>query len=307
MPPARKLRAVLPVLAAGLLLAGCGEREEPVVPLPPAGERIAAAEHPVALTAYDAGLAYAERGTNRIRVVDADGRRARGPRERLRTGEPGVVSLAAGETGPLYASWVDRRGRLNVSKVAPGRIEDIWHGPDTAAGSYGGALAVTREGQVLVGVGDLGEPRRVIEPGRPNGKVLALDPGAKPDQDPRIVSTGWVDPGALAYDEAGRLWVADRQRGKADERLALGTADPSRRQGALPGRFGAIGLVALPALRFALCGQRSARLDRFHVTENGGDVVPEGPITPDCRGGAARLPDGRIAVAGDDALLAVQP
>jgi hypothetical protein len=242
-----------------------------------------------------------------VHVLDADGHRAHGPRHRLRTGDGGIVALAGGDGGALYASWVDRRGRLRVSRIAPGRVRDIWNGPDTARGSYGGALVVTREGRVLIGVGDLGVPRLVAEPDRPNGKVLALDPAQDADQVPQVVSTGWVDPGALAYDDAGRLWVADRQRESADERLALGTADPPKRQGALPGRFEPQGLVALPALRFALCGRRTGRLDRFQVKPGGGDVEPEGPIATDCRGGAARLSDGRLVVAGDDALLVVTP
>jgi hypothetical protein len=304
MTPAR---ALLPVLALALLLAGCGERQEPTVALPPAGERLAAATHPAALTAFGPGVAYAERGTNRVHVLDADGRRTHGPRHRLRTGDGGIVALAGGDGGALYASWVDRRGRLRVSRIAPGRVRDIWIGPDTARGSYGGALVVTREGRVLIGVGDLGVPRLVAEPDRPNGKVLALDPTQGADQVPQVVSTGWVDPGALAYDDAGRLWVADRQRESADERLALGTADPPKRQGALPGRFEPQGLVALPALRFALCGRRTGRLDRFQVKPGGGDVEPEGPIATDCRGGAARLADGRLVVAGNDALLVVRP
>lgn len=304
MTPAR---ALLPVLALALLIAGCGERQEPTVALPPAGERLAAATHPDALTAFGRGLAYVERGTNRVHVLGADGRPAHAPRHRLRTGDGGIVALAAGDGGALYASWVDRRGRLRVSRIAPGRTRDIWTGPDTAHGSYGGALAVTPEGRVLVGVGDLGVPRLVAEPDRPNGKVLALDPTQGADGVPRVVSTGWVDPGALAYDDAGRLWVADRQRESADERLALGTSDPPKRQGALPGRFAPQGLVALPALRFALCGRRTGRLDRFRVKPGGGNVEPEGPIATDCRGGAARLSDGRLVVAAADALLVVRP
>jgi Glucose / Sorbosone dehydrogenase len=304
MTPAR---ALLPVLALALLLAGCGEREEPSVPLPASGERLAAASRPVALTAYGDGLAYAERGTNRVHVLDAEGHRARGPRHHLRTGEGGIVGLAAGEGDALYASWVDRRGRLRVSRIAPGRIRDIWIGPDTADGSYGGALAVSPEGRVLLGVGDLGAPREVAEPDTPNGKVLALDPAGSADQTPRVVSTGWVDPGALTFDDSGRLWAADRQREEADERLALGSADPPRRQGALPGRFGPSGLIALPSLRFALCGRRTGRLDRFRVKPGGGNVEPEGPISTDCRGGAVRLADGRFVVAGRDALLVVRP
>ena len=219
-----------------------------------------AAEFPTGLLAEsDGSVLFVERLTGRVRRVDAAGRLDPEPVAVLDTvGAPddqrGALDLLRLGDGRLLASWTQSEdGRLvvGVVDVVP---TVLWVGPVSADRANGGALAESRDGSVLVTVGDLLAPDDPPATATdPRSMVLRIDPNGSPDQTATIVSTGWNNPYAMVTDGDGITWVADNSGGSAPERF--GRADRSAADAVeLPGpQIAPSALVDLGAGRLGLC------------------------------------------------------
>lgn len=272
--------------------------------------RTIAVQDPTALAVEPSGsLLVAERTAGRVRRIAADGTLETEPvaTVAVRTdGQRGLVGIAVKPpTGEVYAAWTrSSDGRLVVGRVAPDQ-EVVWVGPRSADLANGGTLRF-RDDRLLIGVGDLQQPDLLDDPDAPNGKVLSLDPAAPATQTPRVLSSGWNNPYALTVLGNGEVWVADNAPGRRPERL--GRADIDAPAADLPGRRAPAALIELPDGRLAVCGYLTDELrvvERDHrgdeLDTDVGDVVTEV-----CRTSAAVLPDSRVAVATDEAVVITQ-
>jgi hypothetical protein len=285
-------------------LAGDGD-EAP----PEAAVLVADAASPVALVALsDGGLRYGERRTGRIREVDPGGRLRPEPvatvAVRAEPGQRGLLGVAVDGESRTFAAWTRASdGRIVVGQVAPGAPRLVWVGPPSTDLANGGHLAVAPDGRLVIGIGDLQDPERLDDPDAPNGKLLALDPDARPGQRPEPLSSGWNNPFAFAFSADGALWVADNAPGEQPERIGRGDRDGLPRT-ELDGRAAPAALVALADDRLGLCGYVSGRLSEVRIQGDRAEA-PGATVAEPCRTGAAVLADGRIVVATDDALLVV--
>jgi hypothetical protein len=190
---------------------------------------VAEADFPVAIVEVDeGGFAYAERRTGRVRLVRGDGELDPEPVATLDVtaeGQRGLLGLARveGDEPRLFAAWTRAEdGRLVVGQVFPGEPRVIWEGPESVEQGNGGHLGVSPLGELVIGIGDAGATDLIDDPDAPNGKLLALDPDGEVGQTPEVLSSGWRNPFAFAYDEDGRLWVADNAPPGGVERIGLG-------------------------------------------------------------------------------------
>jgi hypothetical protein len=111
---------------------------------------------------------------------------------------------------------------ITVAQVVP-TSREVWRGPASARLANGGHLVYDPARQrLIIGIGDLQERRKRLDPDTPNGKLLVLDPDGPPDQRPVVLSGGWNNPFAFTLTPAGELWVADNVPGRRGERLARG-------------------------------------------------------------------------------------
>lgn len=261
----------------------------------------------------DGRLAIGDRRTGRISAVEVDSPKTL---EAIATvdvggnvkGQRGLLGLVA-VGGDLYASWTrGSDGRVVVGQVAPGRQRLIWTGPRSATLANGGHIVVDG-GRVLVGLGDLQDPKRIDDPDAPNGKILALDPEGRPDQKPAVLSTGWNNPYAFAVLPDGRVWVADNAPGSGAERLGRGDrgdrgdGDGDRRD--LPDKRAPSALIALGAHRLGLCGYLDGDLVAMELdpVPTIGDTLAKGT----CRTGAVTLGHDLLAVTDGKVVRILRP
>ena len=300
-----RLRSLAPGAVAVAVLAGCGGgTEEPLTFAAPV-------QRAAALTALaDGGLRYGELDSGVIRDVRRDGRIRPGVVARIsvgRGGQRGLLGLAVDRRGRTFAAWTRPDRRLVVGRVAPGPERLVWRGPRSADLANGGHLAFAPDGRLVIGVGDLQAPERIADPRAPNGKLLALDPGGRPDQRPAVLSAGWNNPYAFAYTPSGELWVADNAPGRRPERLARGDLGPGpRRVTVIEPKVAASGLAALADGRLALCGVVSRHLDLYEI-EDGRARALRDDTPAECLLGVARLRDGRLVLAREDDLRVLRP
>ena len=257
----------------------------------------------------DGTLLVGDRLTGRILRLDPVGTAAPEQIDELdvsaRTDDQrGLLGLARIADGRLFASWTrPGDGRLVVGEIGRAEPRVVWEGPVSADAANGGRLVVA-DGSLVVGVGDLlGDRDLADDTSLPNRKVLALDPDGVSSQRPRILSSGWNNPFALAVDADGVVWVADNTGGDGPERLGradrpAGEARPLGGPG--PGERAPSGLVALGG-RFGVCGYLSGQVDELGP-DAGGDGASA--LTRPCRTGVVRLVDGRLAM-GTDAGVSV--
>ena len=131
--------------------------------------------------------------------------------------------------GVRYAAWTDPNanellvGALDSSDCAP-RI--VWADGGTDDGAVGGQLQpyVDNDGaqRLTLGSGQLTDWAQA------HGlrAMITLDPAGPPDQEPTVVSSGYINP--FAFDVAGTgdaVWIADNAVGDDVERI--GRADLS--------------------------------------------------------------------------------
>ncbi len=262
----------------------------------------------------DGTLLVGDRVTGRIIRLDPVGSRA--PEEvdgidvigRI-DDQRGLLGLARTPDGRLFASWTrPDDARLVVGEVdGVGDPRVVWEGPVSADAANGGRLVVS-DGSLVVGVGDLLADRGLgDDTDVPNRKLLALDPDGVASQRPRILSSGWNNPFALAVDADDVVWVADNTGGDGPERLGRGDrpAEEARPLGGPgPGERAPSGLVALDG-RFALCGYLTGQVEEVGL-DTGAGAAPV--LARPCRTGVVRLADGRLAMGTDAGVrVTVEP
>ena len=225
-------------------------------------------------------------------------------------GQRGLVGLATAPDGRAWAARVvpGDEGRLVVDRILPAPTARVWDGPVATTLATGGHLVHDPDSdELIIGIGDLQDPPAIDDPGTLNGKILALDPGGEPDQEPRVLSSGWNNP--FAFDRAadGAIIVADNAPGRRPERIARGDTGGGPPTGVteIPGKLAPSGVVALSPSDIAVCGVVSGRLDRFRLTAAGGRWERTGVLDRDCRYGVVRLGDGRLVVSGQRGLRLV--
>ena len=121
--------------------------------------------------------------------------------------------------GVRYAAWTDPDTfDLIVGEVGPDGVERVvWDGGGTAGGAVGGHLEAGDDGQLILGIGQLTDWART----NGSGALVQLDPDGPADQEPVIVSDGYVNPFAFTVTN-GELWVADNAVGDDVERIGRG-------------------------------------------------------------------------------------
>lgn len=302
----RRRVGVLAVVAVAA--AGCGGQDDSPTPAPDADGRLGTQRDVVSalLALPDGGLMFAERTTGRIQRLDAEG----APQETVATvavsseGQRGLLGLARDDRGRLYAAWTDPDARLVVGRVLPDR-RLVWRGPAASELGVGGRLVFAPDGRLVIGVGDLEQRDRVDDPRAPNGKLLALDVDAPPDQRPRVLSGGWTNPFAFAFTPSGDLWVADNAIGRDKERLARGDMGTAANVTDLPSVTAPSGLAALSDRELLLCGYVSRELTVYEIGADGTARRTGPPVARDCALGVIRLRDGRLAYARPDSVAII--
>jgi len=259
----------------------------------------------------DGSLLIGDRLTGRVDRVGADGRVDPEPVAVVEVADAdgdqrGLLGLARSSDGRLFASWTRAEdGRLVVGELADKEtVRLVWLGPVSADAANGGRLVAALDG-LVIGIGDLLQDRGLADGADvPNRKVLWLDPDGPDQQSPRILSTGWNNPFALAVGPTGEVWVADNTGGEGSERL--GRADQPAGEsaslgGPCEGQIAPAGLVVLED-SFAVCGFLSERVDRVVIA---GDAMATtaAVVTRPCPTGVVRLTDGRLAMGTDDGVV----
>ena len=280
------------------------------------------AAFPVALAAEpDGAFLYAERLTGEVRRVGADGTLDLLPVAVVTVvgaddDQRGLLGLVRDAEGRLVGAWTrPEDGRLVVGRLAvagragPSAVpsEDlIWVGPVSARLANGGHLALASDGSLLIGVGDLLQDAALTDDAiAPNRKVLALDPNGVSSQQPRVLSSGWNNPFALAVGEGGIPWVADNTGGSGPERV--GRADRPAVEASPLGGPGAgevvpSAIVVLAADRLALCTYLGARVEELRILADRVERTGRILAAP-CETGLTQLVDGRLVTATSTAIL----
>lgn len=196
-----------------------------------------------------------------IDVIGADGSAPDGQR--------GLVGQTVLD-GVRYAAWTDPDtnellvGSLDATDDAP-RI--VWAGGGTDDGAVGGQLRVlpdTDGERLLLGIGQLTEWARA----NGSGAMITLDPSGPPEQEPTVVSSGYINPFAFDVVTApdAALWVADNAVGDDVERI--GRADLADRDdhsaSGVDDRAPA-SMLALDDETLLICGFLDGELQRWDV------------------------------------------
>jgi glucose/arabinose dehydrogenase len=203
-------------------------------------------------------LLYAEKDTGRIIRVASGKKTALAKLAVAGGGEPGLLGLAADDKGNVWAYYTSSRagcpkptsgsssGSINAhciwkfkpsgDKLKADRLVFSSGHPADAANHVGGGLHLGPDGQLYLGLGDLGEnddpnkgPGRAQSLDVPFGKILRLNPDAtnkgatgnpttcgnadnsakRTITDRRIWACGLRNPYSFDWDTKGRLWVAE--------------------------------------------------------------------------------------------------
>ncbi len=220
-------------------------------------------------------------------------------------GQRGLLGLAL-VNERLFAAYVDVDDRIVVAEVDTGRL--IYLGPKSAELANGGHLAVAPDGSLVLGIGDLQSPDLVDDTDTPNGKLLALDVDGPPNQRPKVLSAGWNNPFAFAFDADGRLWVADNAPSSSSERIARGDV------GARPtdvieldGEYAPSALLALTPPGhdtevLLMCSYLDETVYVVEIDVNGQLSINDGPLDVTCSAGLATA-NGELYSAHENKVL----
>ncbi len=197
--------------------------------------------------------------------------------------------------GARYAAWTDPSNDLIVGEVdSDGPVRIVWNGGGTVADAVGGHLESDAGGQLLLGIGQLTDWAN--EHG--SGAMLRLDPAGAADQEPLVVSDGYINPFAFVVEEEA-LWVADNAVGEDIERIGRGdlggraTFPPSDADPRAPSAT-----LVLDDGSLAVCGFLDGQLRLWSPTD-----AAYGEALGPCLTGATTLPDGSIVAATAHALV----
>jgi glucose/arabinose dehydrogenase len=121
----------------------------------------------------------------------------------------GLFSIAFGRGDRLYIDYVDRHGELRVDEWRR-RSRRLRHvlalGPATTQ-HHGGQLQFGPDGLLYVSTGMGDDPDSSQDPASPRGKLLRLDPRARPAR-PEVVARGLRNPWRFSFDR-GRVLIGD--------------------------------------------------------------------------------------------------
>jgi hypothetical protein len=212
--------------------------------------------------------------------------------------------------GVRYAAWTDRATdhllvgevqRLDDDAGFSGRI--VWDAGGTAGGAVGGHLAATVDGLLVLGIGQLTDWAQ----DHGSGALLLLDPAGPPDQEPSVLSEGYINPFAFVV-VGDEVWVADNAVGEDTERIGRagpGGRDELARSDVDPRAPSAV--VALPGGNYGVCGFLDGDLRSWTPTGDAGSDGSYGDSLGPCLTGATELDDGSIATATADGLVLLPP
>ncbi len=241
-----------------------------------------------------------------IDVIGADGAPPDGQR--------GLVGQTVLD-GVRYLAWTDPDTNellIGALDSADGEPRIVWAGGGTDDGAVGGQLRVfpADDGErLLLGIGQLTDWAQ----DHGSGAMITLDPAGPPEQDPTVVSSGYINPFAFDVDGSSpgaSLWVADNAVGDDVERI--GRADLTDRDdhpaSGVDDRAPA-SMLALGDDTLLICGFLDGDLQRWDVaTATPSFVETVGP----CLTGVALVDLGETAdgaqvlvTATADALVAV--
>ena len=269
----------------------------------------------IALRADDSDpsiVEWIDRRAGTIRSIDVDEPATVTVLASIDVGTDGEQRGLLGHTmidGVRYAAWTDPDtehllvGAL-TNAVPAGVDRVVWDAGGTAGGAVGGHLGATRDGALILGIGQLTDWAK----DHGSGAMLQLDPLGLPNQEPAVLSDGYINPFAFAVD-GDQLWVADNAVGDDTERVGpIDLGDGSTRidrsdlaaTGAEPRAPSAV--VALDDGTVAVCGFLDGQLRRWATVPLGyGDAL--GP----CLTGATALSNGTIVTATPAGLVALTP
>ncbi len=95
------------------------------------------------------------------------------------------------------------------SDGSPATVDRIvWDAGGTAGGAVGGHLEATHDGALILGIGQLTDWAK----DHGSGAMLRLDPAGPPDQEPDVLSDGYINP--FAFVVVGDQALGRRQRGR---------------------------------------------------------------------------------------------
>ncbi|CAN5851102.1 hypothetical protein BH18ACT2_BH18ACT2_18000 [soil metagenome] len=304
MVSSRQRSAGLAAWVVLIALAGCGGGSG----TPAAGSRLLAPDvtDVTAMVALpDGSVRVGLRASGEIRDVSATG--AVGPPVAdvgVRTdGQRGLLGVAVDADGRTFAAWIRPDGRLVVGQVAPGATRLVWEGPPSTDISNGGHLA-SRDGRLVIGVGDLLRNELIDDLTAINGKLVSLDPEGPPDQQPQPVSAGWNNPFAFTVVDDGTIWVADNAPGDTGERLMRGDAD-SGDGVELPAGTAPAGIDHLGADQLVVCGFKSGALLRYRIVDS--RPTRQEDLAGDCQTATVVRAGGDVVYAAADGLRVVTP
>jgi hypothetical protein len=167
---------------------------------------------------------WVDRRAGTISAVDVDAPDEIAVLASIEVGTDGEQRGLLGHTvigGVRYAAWTDPDtehllvGALASSEVeVPASVDRVvWDAGGTAGGAVGGHLDVTSDGRLLLGIGQLTDWATA----HGSGALLAIDPDGPADQEPTVVSDGYINP--FAFEVVDDLvWVADNAVGDDTER-----------------------------------------------------------------------------------------
>ncbi|MEM8619437.1 MAG: hypothetical protein AAGF73_06915 [Actinomycetota bacterium] len=192
-----------------------------------------------------------------IDVIGADGEPP--------VGQRGLVGhTVIGDT--RYAAWTDP----DTDELLVGTVDDepriVWAGGGTDDGAVGGQLRpYVADGteRLLLGIGQLTDWAQVND----SGAMVTLDPAGPSDQEPRIVSDGYINPFAFdVTDDGSALWVADNAVGDDSERIGRGDLLDRNGHSEVGGENRApAAMLELDEATLLICGFLDGELQRWNV------------------------------------------
>lgn len=228
-------------------------------------------------------------------------------------GQRGLLGMAIDDADRLFAAWTMPDNQLVVAEVPlaatsieVGELSDprvVWQGFESSIGANGGHLEPLPDGRLALGVGTLRRSALIDDPEAVNGKLLAIDPDASPEQAPEVLSAGWKNPFAFTVTAAGELWVADNEpEDGSSERIGRGDlADAPRLD--LTNEIAPGALVELAPGRLGVCSFITGEMRS--VSLNGDGLTSSQPgqeVLDDCRTAALVIDERWVLVSNQDQL-----
>lgn len=239
---------VIVVLAATLVLAGCGMANPQTAPGTPGPTATDGAGHvqpagaphdittglaaPWSIVRLDGDVTLvSQRDDARILRIASDGASVEvgtvpGVEARGEGGLLGLAHLEADGTSWVYAYFTaaddNRIVRMPFDGERLGEPEVVLTGLAKAGNHNGGRIAFGPDGMLYATVGDAGQPGLSQDPASLNGKILRMTPeGEVPADNPTrgslAYSLGHRNPQGIAWDADGQLWSAEFGQNTWDE------------------------------------------------------------------------------------------